>query len=334
MATMNRQITLAARPTGLPKESDFKQIETALPVPKPGEFLVRILYLSVDPYMRGRMSDRKSYAAPVAVGDVMIGATVGEVLESRHARFAKGDIVLGMQGWQSHAVSDAAGLTKLDPARPVPLSVYLGAAGMPGVTAFIGLFDLGTPRPGETVVVAAAAGAVGSVVGQLAKLAGCRAVGIAGGAAKCEHVVRDLGFDACVDHRGEDFAARLAAATPSGVDVYFENVGGEVLDAVLPRLNPFARIPLCGIVSQYNASAPYGVKNFGALLTQRVRLQGFIVSDHMHRWPAALAQLGAWVAEKKLVYRESVAEGLASAPRAFIGMLRGENLGKQLVKVS
>jgi NADPH-dependent curcumin reductase CurA len=335
MPTTNKQVLLARRPYGEPKEDDFSVVDTALDDPREGQILVRNRFLSLDPYMRGRMNDAKSYAAPVALGDVMVGGTVGEVVASKHPRFRQGDVVTGALGWQEHALVEgaSAGLVKIKERPGVPLSAYLGAVGMPGVTAYHGLFDIGTPKPGETVVVGAAAGAVGSVVGQLAKLTGCRAIGIAGGAEKCAHVVKDLGFDACVDHRSATLKDDLAAATPAGIDVYFENVGGPLLDLVLGRINPFARIPLCGLVSQYSETQPYGVKNVVSLLTNRVRLQGFVVSDRMDRWPEAQQRLAGWVAEKKIVFRETVAEGLASAPRAFIGMLRGENLGKQLVRL-
>ncbi len=333
MTTMNQQVLLAARPVGAPKESDFRVVETALRDPADGELVVENAYLSLDPYQRGRMNDAKSYAKPAELGDVMIGGTVGRVIASRNAKFAVGDTVVGMFGWQRYGISTGAGLMKVDTTH-VPASAYLGAVGMPGVTAWYGLHDIGKPKAGETLVVAAASGAVGSVVGQLAKLAGLRAVGIAGGADKCAYVTRELGFDACLDHRDADLEAKLREATPNGIDIYFENVGGAILDMVLKRLNPFARIPLCGLVSQYNATgAPYAVKYFGALLTQRVSLRGFIVSEHLERWPAALAELGGHVAAGRLKYRESVTEGLANAPRAFIGMLEGQNFGKTLVKI-
>ncbi|HEY2513668.1 MAG TPA: NADP-dependent oxidoreductase [Polyangiaceae bacterium] len=328
----NTRILLASRPKGWPTEDNFKIEEVAVPEPKDGELLVRVHYLSLDPYMRGRMNDAKSYAAKVELGDVMIGGAVGEVIASKNERYAKGDFVLGAFGWQEYAVSSGQGLMKADPKR-VPLSAYLGPVGMPGVTAYIGLLDIGAPKEGETVVVSAAAGAVGSVVGQIAKMRGCRAVGIAGGKDKCELVTREFGFDACVDYKGGNLEADLRAAAPKGIDVYFENVGGQVLDTVLRQLNAFARIPLCGLVSQYNETDAYAVKNFGALLVNRVKLEGFIVSERMNRWPEALGALGGWVAEGKLKYKETVAEGIRSAPGAFLGMLRGANVGKQLVKL-
>jgi NADPH-dependent curcumin reductase CurA len=256
MAAMNRQVLLANRPTGWVQESDFRIADSPLPALRDGELLVRNLYLSLDPYMRGRMSATHSYAASVELGAVMIGGTVSEVVESRHAQYRPGELVLGYFGWQQYGVSDGKGLTKIAPG-PLPPTVYLGCVGMPGVTAWIGLLDIGQPKPGETVVVSAASGAVGSVVGQLARIKGCRAVGIAGGKAKCDHVVRDLGFEACVDYKAGNLARDLAAATPNGIDVYFENVGGAVFDAVLPRLNPFARVPLCGLIAQYKRASQH-----------------------------------------------------------------------------
>jgi hypothetical protein len=330
MTTKNKQVLLAARPQGAPKESDFRIVESELRDPEDGEFLVKNRFLSLDPYMRGRMSEAKSYAANVELGAVMIGSTVGEVVQSRHPKFAVGDVVVAGLGWQQYGLSKGEGAMKVDP-KLVPISAYLGAVGMPGVTAWYGLLDIGKPKAGETVVVAAASGAVGAVVGQLAKIAGCHVVGIAGGKDKCDYVTGELGFDACLDHHDPALKERFREATPKGVDVYFENVGGAILDMVLTRLNAFARIPLCGLVSQYNATEPYGVKNFAALLTNRVTLQGFIISEHMERWPAALAELGKHVAAGRIKHRESIAKGLESAPSAFIGMLEGKNFGKQLV---
>lgn len=331
-ASHNTQVLLDSRPRGVPTESNFRIVETPIPEPGEGEMLVRIHFLSLDPYMRGRMNDAKSYAAKVELGEVMIGGAVGQVIRSNTPAFHEGDFVVGSFGWQEYALSKGAGVMKVDPSR-VPLQAYLGPVGMPGVTAYIGLLDIGAPKAGETVVVSAAAGAVGSIVGQIAKMRGCRAVGIAGGEAKCALVTREFGFDACIDYKAGPLADALRAHAPNGVDVYFDNVGGEVLDAVLARLNPFARIPLCGLISQYNATEPYGVKNFASLLINRVKLEGFIVSDRLDRWPAALRDLGTWVAEGKLRYRETIAEGLHRAPTAFLGMLRGENVGKQLVKL-
>jgi NADPH-dependent curcumin reductase CurA len=328
----NMQVLLASRPVGAVTEGNFRIVESPLPATAEGQLLVRNDWLSLDPYMRGRMSDAKSYAKSVNIGDVMVGGTAGEVIESRHPKFKAGDKVVGALGWQRFALTDGTGLMKID-APVAPLSAYLGVLGMPGVTAWIGLLDIGQPKAGDTVVVSAASGAVGSVVGQIAKLKGCRAVGIAGGGAKCRHVVDDLGFDACVDYKAGNLAADLKAAVPGGIDVYFDNVGGEVLDAVLPNMNAFSRIPLCGLISQYSATEAYGVKQFRSLLVNRIRLQGFICFDRLDLWPQAMRELGGWLAGGKLKYRESVAEGLAAAPRAFIGLLKGENLGKQLVKL-
>ena len=331
MGETNLQVLFARRPTGAPQESDFRLVETAVPEIGDGQFLVRSHYLSLDPYMRGRMNDAKSYAKPAQLGEVMVGGAVGEVAASRHPKFKPGDKVVGAFGWQLYAASDGAGVRVVDPR--IPLPAYLGVLGMPGVTAHIGLLDFGEPKAGETVVVSAASGAVGAVVGQIAKIRGCRAVGIAGGPDKCRYVVEELGLDACVDYKAGRLWEDLSQATPKGIDVYFDNVGGEILDTVLRGLNPFARIPLCGLISQYNATEPYAMKNAGALLVNRVKLQGFIVSDHLPRWPAALADLAQWLSEGKIKYRETVAEGLRSAPSAFIGMLAGKNFGKQLVKL-
>jgi NADPH-dependent curcumin reductase CurA len=333
MAAMNKQVLLASRPAGWVKESDFRIVDTPIPALGDGQVLLRNHFLSLDPYMRGRMNDVRSYAAKVEIGDVMTGETVGEVMESRNAKYKKGDAVAGRVGWQQYALSDGSDLRKIDPS-VTPLSLHLGVVGMPGVTAWIGLLDIGQPKPGETVVVSAASGAVGSVVGQIAKIRGCRTIGIAGGKEKCAYVVNELGLDACIDHRSGDWAKALAEATPKGIDVYFENVGGPILDAVLTRCNPFARIALCGMVSQYNATERYGVQNLMMAVGMRIKLQGFIVSDHMERWGEALRQLGQWVREGKIKYRESVTQGLENAPRAFIGLLKGENFGKQIVKLT
>jgi NADPH-dependent curcumin reductase CurA len=333
MAGKNMQVLLANRPLGWVKESDFRIVETPIPAPADGQVLIKNLWLSLDPYMRGRMNDARSYAAKVELGEVMTGETVGEIVESKNPKFKAGDIVAGRVGWQQYALSDGRELRALDP-KLVPLSNYLGVVGMPGVTAWVGLLEIGQPKPGETVVVSAASGAVGSVVGQLAKQRDCRVVGVAGGKEKCDYVVKELGFDACIDHRGGNLAQALAEATSKGIDVYFENVGGPILDAVLLRCNPFARIPLCGMVSQYNAVDRYGVQNLMMAVAMRIKLQGFIVSDHMQRWPQALKELAEGVRSGKIKYRESVTEGLENAPRAFIGMLKGENFGKQLVKLA
>ena len=330
--TVNRQVLFASRPQGWPTEDNFRLVETPVPAVGDGELLVRNHWLSLDPYMRGRMDEGKSYAKGAALGEVMVGGTAGEVLESKHPKFKAGDMVVGALGWQEYALSNGAGLAKID-TRMASASYYLGVLGMPGITAWIGLLEIGQPKSGETVVVSAASGAVGSVVGQLAKIAGCRAVGIAGGAAKCDYVVRELGFDACVDYKAGRLYEDLKAATPDGVDVYFENVGGEIADAVLRRMNTFARMPVCGLISQYNATEPYGMKNLRSVLVNRVRMQGFIVTDRMDLWPRAMSELAGWLRDGRLKYRESVAEGLAQAPQAFIGLLKGRNFGKQLVKL-
>ncbi len=331
MSESNRQILLASRPTGWVEESNFKLVETPVPQIADGQVLVRNHFLSLDPYMRGRMNDAKSYAAPVNLGDVMVGGTAGEVVESKNPKFKVGDKVVGYLGWQLYGVSDGAMLMKVDD-RLIPLSAYLGSVGMPGVTAWYGLMDICAPKAGETVVVTAASGAVGSVVGQLAKMKGCRSVGIAGGAEKCRYVVDELGFDACVDYKAGNLWKDIKAATPQGIDCLFENVGGEIFDTLLGRMNAFSRIALCGLISQYN-SEPHAMKNIGSVLVNRIKMQGFIVSEHMERWPVALQELGQGVATGKIKYRETVAQGLENAPKAFIGLLKGANLGKQLVKL-
>jgi len=330
-AQINRQILLVSRPQGEASVSNFKLVETPLAPLQDGEVRVRNHYLSLDPYMRGRMDDAKSYAAPQPLDEVMIGGTVGVVSESRNPAFKAGDSVVGMFGWQEYGTSDGTGLNKVDASR-VPLSAYLGAVGMPGVTAWYGLNRIIEPKAGETVVVSAASGAVGSVVGQLAKAAGCRVVGIAGGADKCRYVVETLGFDACVDYKAGKLHEDLKAATPDGIDGYFENVGGDVLNAVLARMNAFGRIAVCGMISGYDGK-PTQLDAPRLILTQRLKLQGFIVSEHLDVWPQALNELGERVATKKLHFRESIAEGLENAPEAFLGLLRGKNFGKQLVKL-
>jgi NADPH-dependent curcumin reductase CurA len=329
----NKRVVMASRPAGWVTESNFRIEAAPAPQPKDGEILVKNLWLSLDPYMRGRMNDTKSYAAKQEIGEVMIGGGVGEVVESRNPKFAVGDKVVGMLGWQQYACSAGVGLNKID-AGGAPLSAFLGVLGMPGVTAWIGLLDICQPKAGETVVVSAASGAVGSVVGQIAKLKGARAVGIAGGKAKCDYVVNELGFDACVDYKAGRLNDDLRAAAPKGIDCYFENVGGEILDAVLKQMNAFSRIAVCGLISQYNATEAYGVKTFQSILTNRIKVQGFIVSDRMELWGKALPELIGWVASGKIKYRETVAHGLENAPKAFIGLLKGENFGKQLVKLT
>lgn len=332
MSEQNLQFILAERPSGWVEERHFRLERGAVPEPRDGEVLVRNHWLSLDPYMRGRMSDAKSYAEPVALGAVMVGGTAGEVVLSRDPQFKPGDAVVGMLGWQLYGVAIAHALRKVDVTR-VPLAAYLGPVGMPGVTAWYGLNAICAPRAGETVVVTAASGAVGSVVGQLAKAKGCRTVGVAGGAQKCRYVREELGFDACVDYKAGTLKEDLQAALPSGADCLFENVGGEIFDTLLTRTNAFGRIALCGLIADYNAAEPYRMRHIRMLLIHRLKLQGFIVSEHMDQWPAALGELGALVAGGKLLWRESVAQGLEQAPAAFIGMLKGRNFGKQLVNL-
>lgn len=330
---INRQILLRSRPEGAPGLDNFELAQSPVPEPGDGEVLMRTRYLSLDPYMRGRMSAAKSYAKPVEVGEPMVGGTVGEIVASRNAKFAAGDIVMGYGGWQDYALSNGAGLRTLDPAA-APVTTALGVLGMPGMTAYVGLLEIGRPRPGETVVVAAASGAVGSVVGQIAKIKGCRAVGIAGGPDKCRYVVQELGFDACVDHRAADFARELKAVCPAGIDVYFENVGGAVQQAVWPLLNDFARIPVCGLIAQYNAATPMPGPDMFSVLRKRLTLRGFIVSDFAARQADFLREAGEWARSGRLKYREDVVEGLENAPAAFLGLLQGKNFGKLLVKVA
>jgi NADPH-dependent curcumin reductase len=331
--TLNKQVLLAARPDGMVKESDFRIAETQAPVPGESQVLLKNLYLSLDPYMRAAMNEKRAYGKPLHLGDVMLGETIAEVIESRSAKIKIGQTVAAYSGWQQYAISDGKDLRPVDP-KLLPASAYLGVAGMPGVTAWYGLLKIGEPKAGETVVVSAASGAVGSVVGQIAKIHGCRVVGTAGGKQKCDYVTGELGFDACVDHRSSNWYEQLAQATPKGIDVYFENVGGPILDAVLARCNPRARIPLCGMIADYNASERYGVRNIVSVVGNRIRIQGFIISDHVSIWPEALSQLAQWIREGKIKYRESVTQGLENAPRAFIGLFKGENFGKQIVKIS
>jgi len=327
----NKQILLARRPQGSVSEEDFRLVEAEVPAPREGQALTRVHWLSLDPYMRGRMDEAKSYAPPQPLGEVMIGGTVAEVIESRTPKLPKGAFVVGMAGWQQFQVTDGAGLRVIDTSA-IPASAYLGCMGMPGITAWYGVTQIGRPKEGETVVVSAAAGAVGSVVGQLARLRGCRAVGIAGGKAKCDLVTGELGFDACIDYKSESFRADFKAATARGIDFLFENVGGATMDAALARMNAFGRVALCGVIAGYDGK-PIPLDNVRSILVNRLLVQGFIVSEHMELWPQALAELGPHVAAKRIRYRETVAQGLESAPRAFIGLLRGENVGKQLVKL-
>jgi hypothetical protein len=330
---MTRQIVLRRRPLGRPSAEDFEIVTGAMPPVGDGDVLRQTIYLSLDPYMRGRMSDAPSYAAPVALGQPMVGHTVSQVIESKNPAFKAGDIVAGYDGWREHGVSKGAELFKLDPAA-APISTALGVLGMPGMTAYVGLLDIGQPQPGETVVVSAASGAVGSVVGQIARIKGCRAVGIAGSKEKCDYVVNTLGFDACVSYKAADFAAALKAACPSGIDVYFENVGGDVLAAVLKLLNQKARIPLCGLISDYNATEPPPGPNLRPLLTKRAMIKGFIVWDHQDRRAAFIRDCGTWLKEGQLKYREDVVDGLDAAPTAFLKLFDGQNFGKLLVRVS
>ncbi|MDM4766049.1 NADP-dependent oxidoreductase [Pelomonas sp. SE-A7] len=337
-SAINRQILLASRPQGEPTVDNFRLVETPVPALAEGQVLVRNHYLSLDPYMRGRMNDGKSYAAPQPLDAVMIGGTAGEVVESRNANFKAGDRVVGMGGWQEYQLVDASQrgvLQKVDTTH-IPLSAYLGAVGMPGVTAWYGLVKIIQAKAGQTVVVSAASGAVGSAVGQLAKARGARAVGIAGGADKCRYVVEELGFDACIDYKEhkdlKSLSAALKQACPDGIDGHFENVGGMILDAVLMRANAFSRVALCGMISGYNGE-PIPLQFPQLLLSNRMSIEGFIVSEHMEIWPEALKELGTLVATGKLKYRETVAQGIAAAPEAFLGLLKGRNFGKQLVKL-
>jgi len=338
MTQQNRRIVLASRPEGEPVPENFRLDTVAVPQPGPDEVLLRTRYLSLDPYMRGRMSAARSYAKPVEPGDVMVGGTVSEVVASNVEGLAPGDVVLGQMGWQEYAVSKRQGLRKLDPTA-APIQTALGVLGMPGMTAYTGLLNIGQPKEGETVVVAAATGPVGSLVGQIARLKGCRAVGIAGGADKCRALIDDFGFDAAIDHRSPGMAARLKEACPKGIDVYFENVGGAVWDAVFPLLNDFSRIPVCGLVAQYNMTElPPGPDRtpvlMRAILSKRLLLRGFIVSDFASQHGEFQREVGAWLRDGKIKYREDVVEGLENAPQAFIGLLQGKNFGKLLIKVS
>ncbi|MEZ9925878.1 NADP-dependent oxidoreductase [Vibrio breoganii] len=339
MTTINRQLVLASRPVGAPTSGNFRLNTADLPIIKEGEVLLRSVYLSLDPYMRGRMSDAKSYADPVAIGEVMVGGTVCQVTESKNSDFAVGEWVLAYTGWQDYGVSNGEGLIKLgmNPEHP---SYALGVMGMPGFTAYMGLLDIGQPKAGETVVVAAATGAVGSMVGQIAKIKGCRVVGIAGGEEKCRFAVDTLGFDACIDHKADDLAEQLTNACSDGIDVYFENVGGKVFDAVMPLLNTSARIPLCGLISQYNAtSLPEGPDRMsmlmGQLLVKRIKMQGFIIfDDYGHRYPEFAQQMMTWLSEGKITYKEHLVEGFENAPESFIGLLEGKNFGKLVVQTN
>ena len=332
-SSMNRQILLKSRPVGEPKESDFALVETPIPEPGEGEVLNRTVYLSLDPYMRGRMSDRASYAAPVELGSVMVGGGVSQVMQSNHPQFSAGDFVLGYDGWQAYGVSKGETLRKLDP-KQAPISYALGITGMPGMTAYFALLDVGQPQSGETVVISAASGAVGSVAGQIAKIKGCRVVGVAGSDAKCDYVVKELGFDECINRNTQDLSSALKAACPDGIDVYFDNTAGAILEAVLQQINLGARIPLVGLISQYNAENPPPGPNLMPLLVKRALIKGFLVSDYQQRQAEFLNDVVQWLQAGKLKYKEDVVEGLENAPRAFIGLLQGKNFGKLIVKVS
>jgi len=339
MTTRGRQVVLAARPKGKPELTDFRLEDTAVPTPVSGQLLLEVQYLSLDPYMRGRMNDGKSYATPLQIGDVMTGEAVAQVLISNHSQYVKGEVVTAHTGWRTHALSDGTGLRKLDPATG-PVTTGLGVLGMPGFTAYGGLRAIGKPQPGETVVVAAASGPVGSLVGQLARLAGARAVGIAGGPKKCAFVKDELRFDAVVDHRAADFSARLAAVCPQGIDVYFENVGGAIWEAVLPLLNDFARVPVAGLIAQYNGVPPGdGTDRLPAtmrqILSKRLTIRGFIYYDlAAELYADFLREVGAGLAAGRIRYREDIVDGLENAPGAFIGMLEGHNFGKLIVRVT
>ncbi|MEF1284442.1 NADP-dependent oxidoreductase [Vibrio sp. M250220] len=335
----NRRIVLASRPVGAPVDSNFRLENVDKPTPAQGEMLLRSVYLSLDPYMRGRMSDAKSYADPVALGEVMVGGSVCQVEQSNHPDFEVGEWVLAFTGWQDYGISNGEGLIKMGKAPSHP-SYALGVMGMPGFTAYMGLLDIGQPKAGETLVVAAATGAVGSMVGQIGKLKGCRVIGVAGGEEKCRYAKEQLGFDECIDHKADDFAEQLAKVCDKGIDIYFENVGGTVFDAVMPLLNTSARVPLCGLISQYNATElPAGPDRMSMLMAQllikRIKMQGFIIfDDYAHRYGEFAADMGQWLAEGKIHYREHLVEGLENAPQAFIGLLEGKNFGKLVVQTN
>jgi leukotriene B4 12-hydroxydehydrogenase/15-oxo-prostaglandin 13-reductase len=328
-----RQFRLAARPSGLPKESDFRLEQTALPAPEQGQALVKTVYLSVDPYMRGRMTGVRTYADPVNLGDVMVGGAVGQVIESQDPKFQPSDFVVGYWGWQDHAVMPAASLQKLDP-QLAPISTALGVLGMPGMTAYFGFLDICHPKPGETVVVSGAAGAVGSLVGQIAKIHGCRVIGIAGADDKIRHIVGELGFDAAFNYKTTaDYRAKLMELCPNGIDCYFDNVGGEISDAVFTLLNPFGRVSVCGQISQYNLlTAEPGLRLLTLILVRQLKVEGFIVTRFQDRFREGAAQMARWIQEGKIQYREDIVEGFENTPRAFIDMLQGKNTGKMLVK--
>ncbi|MGB7413103.1 MAG: NADP-dependent oxidoreductase [Thermosynechococcaceae cyanobacterium] len=330
----NLQILLKSRPEGAPNLDNFEITENALPTPKANELLIRTLYLSLDPYMRGRMSDRKSYADPVELGSVMVGATIGQVEQSHHADFVEGDFVLSYGGWQTYAVAKADTVQKLEPSDSIPLSYYLGILGMPGQTAYCALLDIGQPKSGETVVVSAASGAVGSVVGQIAKLKGCRVVGVVGSDEKCQYIVKELGYDEAINRKSQNLLEALKSACPQGIDVYYDNTAGPILEAVLQLINLGARIPLVGLISQYNATEMPPGPNLMPLLVKRAMIKGFLVSDYQDRYESFLKDVSQWIHDGKLQYQEDVVQGLENAPRAFIEQLQGGNFGKLVVQVS
>ena len=335
---INRQVVLASRPSGKPESANFRLEESSIPVPEDGQDLCKTIYLSLDPYMRGRMNAGKSYAPPVEIDEVVGGGTVGQVIESKNSKFSTGDLVFGYGGWQEFWVQQGTELKKVDP-KLAPISTATGVLGMPGVTAYTGLLNIGQPKKGETVVVAAASGAVGSVVGQIARIKGARAVGIAGSAEKCKYVKEELGFDACVNHNSPEFVEALKAVCPDGIDVYFENVGGKVFETVSPLFNDFARIPVCGIISAYNATELPPGPNLTPLLmrdilVKRLTFRGFIVWDFASQEKEALTKLAEWIKEGKLNYREDIVDGIENAPEAFIGLLEGKNFGKLVIRVS
>jgi NADPH-dependent curcumin reductase CurA len=338
MSNQNRQITLAAHPEGSPKETDFAMVETPVPRPKTGELLSRTIYLSLDPYMRGRMNRTLGYAKPTKLGEVMFGQTVAQVIESTIDGYKPGDFILNWNGWQDYALSSGTGVRKLDPNGP-PISTAVGVLGMPGLTAYVGLLDIGKPKAGETVVVSAASGAVGAIVGQIARLKGCRVVGIAGAREKCDYVTKELGFNACVSRLADTFLTDLKTACPDGVDIYFENAGGKVFQGVLPLLNNYARVPVCGRIANYNLSKPptgpdLVPRLMGLVLTRRLTMRGFIVWDHSDRESSFLDEVGSWIENGELIYKEDIVDGLEHAIGAFQGLLHGKNFGKLLVRVS
>ncbi|MEX0677947.1 MAG: NADP-dependent oxidoreductase [Pirellulales bacterium] len=331
---INRKFTLASRPVGMPKESDFKLVEAPVPEPNAGEMVVKSLYISVDPYMRGRIRDAKSYAAPVEIGAVMVGGAVGEVIASNNSQFQPGDVVQGDFGWQEYPLSNGKGVRKIDPSI-APISTSLGVLGMPGLTAYFGLLDIGQPKAGETLVVSGAAGAVGSLVGQIAKIKGCRAVGIAGTDHKVRYLVDELGFDGAFNYRStKNYVEKLKELCPRGIDVYFDNVGGTVTDAVIPLLNVKARLAICGQISQYNLEKPEtGPRWLGALIVKQARAEGFLVFQFADKYQQGIAEMAGWIRAGKLKYREDIVEGFENLPQAFIGLFSGDNTGKRLVKV-